>query len=59
MPRFRYRWAFVPKWDTDLDLEEIQRRFSEVDLPDTSENISAAPQRHNKIAIQWAQMKVR
>ena len=56
---FRYRWAFVPKWDTDLDLEEIQRRFGEVDLPDTLENISAAPQRHNKIATQWAQMKAR
>lgn len=56
---FRYRWAFVPRWDTDLDLTEIQRRFGEVDLPDTSENIFAAPQRHNKIATQWAQMKVR
>lgn len=56
---FRYRWAFVPKWGTDLDLAEIQQRFGEVDLPDTSENISAAPQRHSKIATQWAQMKVR
>ena len=24
---FRYRWAFVPKWDTDLDLAEIQTAF--------------------------------
>ena len=56
---FRYRWAFVPKWDTDLDLTEIQRRFGEVDLPEATENISAAPQRHNKIATQWAEMKVR
>ena len=56
---FRYRWAFVPKWETDLDLEEIQRRFGEVDLPDTSENVGAAPQRHTKIATQWAQIKVR
>ena len=56
---FRYRWAFVPKWGVDLDLEEIQRRFGEVDLPDTLENISAAPQRQNKIATQWAQMKTR
>ena len=56
---FRYRWAFVPKWDTDLDLEEIQRRFGEVDLPDTSEDIGAAPQRYTKIATRWAEMKVR
>lgn len=56
---FRYRWAFVPKWGADLDLAEIQRRFGEVNLPDIPENIDAAPQRHNKIAIQWAQMKAR
>lgn len=56
---FRYRWAFVPKWGSTLDLAEIQRRFSEVDLPEATENISAAPQRQNKIAIQWAKMKVR
>ena len=56
---FEYRWAFVPKWNTDLDLEEIQRRFGEVDLPDVPENIGAAPQRHNKTATLWAEIKVK
>ena len=44
---FRYRWAFVPKWETDLDLAEIQQRFGEVDLPDAPENVGAAPQRRH------------
>lgn len=56
---FRYRWAFVPKWGTALDLAEIQRRFGEVDLPAPPENVGAAPQRHTQIATQWAEIKVR
>ena len=52
---FRYRWAFVPKWEIDLALEEIQQRFGEVDLPDAPRKMSVL--RHNdtlKSQPEWA-----
>ena len=49
---FRYRWAFVS------DLDEIQERFHQSDLP-APENLSVAPSIRQKLTTTWAVLKVK